>query len=34
VGERGGAFADLLAFRGVIEKNGDAFPARKHVFQR
>jgi hypothetical protein len=34
VGERGGAFADLLAFRGVIEKDSNAFPARKHVFQR
>jgi hypothetical protein len=28
VSERGGGFTDLLAFRGVIEKNGNTFPAR------
>jgi hypothetical protein len=34
VSERGGAFTDLLASRGVIKKNGGAFPARQHVFHR
>ena len=34
VSERGGTFTDLLAFRGVIEKDGYAFPARQHLFHR
>jgi len=34
VSQRGGAFTDLLAFRGVIEKDGNGFPARQHLFHR
>jgi hypothetical protein len=33
VGELGGRFTDLLAFRGVIEEDGYAFPARQ-LFHR
>jgi hypothetical protein len=34
VGELGGTFTDLLAFRGIIEKDGNAFPTRQHLFHR
>jgi hypothetical protein len=34
VGELDGTSTDLLAFRGVIEKDGYAFPARQHLFHR
>jgi len=34
MGELGGTFTDALAFRGIIEKHGNAFPTRQHLFHR
>ena len=34
VRELDGTFTDLLASSGVIEKDGNAFPARPHLLQR